>query len=513
MSAGGDLQPIDVAVIGAGIAGLSTAVHARLAGLSARVFERHFLPGGLCTAWRRKGYTFDYCYEYFVGSEPRHGYHKIWRDLGVMDGRVFLRIESFGRYVGAGGQVLDLYTDHHRLREHLLALSPEDAGMIRRLCRAMGRLRAFVMSEPSLTRDGLPRFLRSLPALPTLMIWSGVFVREWCSFLKSPFLREAIPALIGWTDFPLLGPLMAFAWMSEGYAAYPLGGSLPVARAIEARALSLGADIVYRAGVRRVIVEDGRAVGVELEDGRVQRAGHVVAACDARATFDLLLEGRVKDPTYEALFREARTSVSLIQVSLGVRLDPAWSLADLPDKVFLPLAEPVTVDNRELHRLRVRHYTRDPHMAPAGGTVFAVQMEGDYDRWRELGADRDAYRAEKARVLAEVVRALEERFPGIARRVEASDVATPITCERYTGNWRGCMQAWAITPALWKRSTSGRGLPHTFPEVDGFHLIGHWTEPASGTPPAAKDGRDVVRAILKASAGRGRSRKARRTSA
>ena len=63
-----DFPPVDVAVVGAGIAGLLTAVHARLAGLSVRVFEQHFLPGGLCTAWKRKGYTFDYCYEYFVGE-------------------------------------------------------------------------------------------------------------------------------------------------------------------------------------------------------------------------------------------------------------------------------------------------------------------------------------------------------------------------------------------------------------------------------------------------------------
>jgi phytoene dehydrogenase-like protein len=81
-------------------------------------------------------------------------------------------------------------------------------------------------------------------------------------------------------------------------------------------------------------------------------------------------------------------------------------------------------------------------------------------------------------------------------RVEASDVATPTTCERYTGNWRGCMQAWAITPSLWRRSRSGQALPKTFAGVDRFHLIGHWTEPASGTPPAAQDGRDVVRAIV-----------------
>jgi phytoene dehydrogenase-like protein len=492
-----DFTPVDVAVIGAGMAGLSTAVYARLAGLSVRVFERHFRPGGLCTAWKRKGYTFDYCYEYFVGCSRQHGFYKIWQDLGVLYNREFLRIDSFGRYVGADGRELNLYTDHRRLREHLLALAPEDSRKIKRLCRAIDGLRAFVMCEPSFARGGLSRFIRSLPAVPAMLKWSGVFVREWCASLKNPLLREGLPALIGMTDFPFIGPLMVFAWMSVGYAAYPLGGSLPVARVVEARAMSLGADIVYRAGVKRVIVEQGRAVGVELEDGRVQRARHVVAACDAHATFERLLEGRVKDPIYEALFAERNTSLSLIQVSLGVRPDPVWGLRDLPDKLILPLARPIMVDGRKRDRLRLRHYTRDPHLAPAGDTVFVVQMEGDYDRWRELRGNKDAYRGEKVRVLEETLHALEQYFPGITERVAAYDVATPITCERYTGNWRGCMQAWAITPALWKRSTSGRGLPKTFSEIDRFHLIGQWTEPASGTPPAAKDGRDVVRAIIK----------------
>ncbi|MCX7040543.1 MAG: NAD(P)/FAD-dependent oxidoreductase [Spirochaetes bacterium] len=493
-----ELPSVDVAVIGAGMAGLSTAVHARLAGLSVRVFEQHFLPGGLCTAWKRKGYTFDYCYEYIVGSGRRHGYFPLWRDLGVMEDREFLHIDSFGRYVGADGLEFNLYTDHRRLQEHMLALAPEDARKIKALCRAIGRLRQFVMSEPAVARDGLSFLIRSLPALPTLLRWSGVFVRQWCAGLRNAFLREAIPALIGWTDFPLVGPLMAFAWMDADCAAYPLGGSLPVARAVEQRAVSLGADIAYRTAVKRVIVEDGRAVGVELEDGRVQHARHVVAACDAHAVFERLLEGRVRDPTYEELFKNRETSISLIQVSLGVRPDPAWGLSRLPDKLLLPLVRPMVVDNRERPRLRVRHYTRDPHMAPPGNTVFIVQMEGDYDRWQTLRADKDSYRAEKARVLAETLRALEGHFPGITERIEASDVATPTTCERYTGNWRGCMQAWAITPALWKRSTSGQGLPKTFPGVDRFHLIGQWTEPASGTPPAVKDGRDVVRAIIKA---------------
>jgi phytoene desaturase len=137
-------------------------------------------------------------------------------------------------------------------------------------------------------------------------------------------------------------------------------------------------------------------------------------------------------------------------------------------------------------------------MAPEGCTVVIVQYDGDYDRWKSLLADPNAYKAEKARILTETIRALEVHFPGIESRIEASDVATPTTCEGYTGNWRGCIIGWITTIDLMKKFISGERFPKVFKEVKDFHLIGQWTEPAGGLPPTAKTGRDVVRVIMKA---------------
>jgi phytoene dehydrogenase-like protein len=116
------------------MAGLSTAVYARLSGLSVRVFEQHSIPGGLCTAWKRKGYVFDYCIDYFVGSNKDVDLYEIWKELGVIDGRRFLHIDSFGRF-------FELYTDHRRLRDHMLNIAPEDTGKISEFCAAIGRAR------------------------------------------------------------------------------------------------------------------------------------------------------------------------------------------------------------------------------------------------------------------------------------------------------------------------------------------------------------------------------------
>jgi phytoene dehydrogenase-like protein len=208
--------------------------------------------------------------------------------------------------------------------------------------------------------------------------------------------------------------------------------------------------------------------------------------------------------SYRSLFEERKIYPCIVQVSLGLKNDPAWGLADLPKRLSLPVARRVTMDGRELARIGLYQYANDPHMAPPGGTVMVVQYEADYDRWKTLRADTSAYLAEKARLLAQTIRALEERFLDIAARIEASDVATPISCERYTGNWRGSTQGWIMTTTWMKKLAAGKNLPTTFSGVDGFHLIGQWTQPGGGLPPAAMNGRDVVRAIMKGHARRRR---------
>ena len=47
-----------VDIVGAGIAGLSVGCYLQMNGYRTQIFEQHELPGGLCTSWKRGGYTF-----------------------------------------------------------------------------------------------------------------------------------------------------------------------------------------------------------------------------------------------------------------------------------------------------------------------------------------------------------------------------------------------------------------------------------------------------------------------
>ncbi len=57
-----------IIIIGAGISGLSAGCYARMNGYDAEIYEMDSKPGGLCTAWKRKGYTIDGCIHWLTAS-------------------------------------------------------------------------------------------------------------------------------------------------------------------------------------------------------------------------------------------------------------------------------------------------------------------------------------------------------------------------------------------------------------------------------------------------------------
>ena len=89
-------------IVGAGIAGLSTGCYACLNDYKTTIFEMNSLPGGLCTAWKRKGYTFDISMHMLFGSKTEP-LRQMWLELGIGEDQKFhyhnklVRIESSGK--------------------------------------------------------------------------------------------------------------------------------------------------------------------------------------------------------------------------------------------------------------------------------------------------------------------------------------------------------------------------------------------------------------------------------
>ncbi|MCI2424903.1 NAD(P)-binding protein [Candidatus Acetothermia bacterium] len=119
-----------IIIIGAGIAGLSAGCYGQMNGYRTQVFEMHDKPGGLCTAWTRKGYTIDSCIHWLVGSSPADNFYRIWEELGAVQGRRMVDHDEFMRIEGANGKVFIVYTDVDHLEQHMKELAPADKKVV-----------------------------------------------------------------------------------------------------------------------------------------------------------------------------------------------------------------------------------------------------------------------------------------------------------------------------------------------------------------------------------------------
>lgn len=486
---------VDITIIGAGIAGLAAGCYAQMNGYRTQIFELHSLPGGLCTAWERQGYTFDGCLQYLFGSGPGQPFYRLWEELGAVQGRRFVHHQELMRITEPGGKTLIVYTNPDRLESHLQALSPADAQLIGDLCAG---IRAFTRFDLSRLQQQ-PRALMGpavwgrlglemLPFARPLAQWRRLSALEFGNCFRDPFLRRAVPQMFTWSRIPLIVGISLLAYMHNQNAGFPVGGSLQFAQAIERRYLSLGGVIHYSSQVERVLVEQDRAVGVRLYNTEEFRSKRVISACDGRGTLFNLLQGQYLNRPLKRLYQGQLPLHSQLQVSLGVNRD----LSAEPHWVTHLLDDPVLIAGETRFEIEAKHYCFDPSLAPLGKSVVIAALPTPYQYWQRIYG-RSFYASQQVQESSLLIEQLEQIYPGLRADIEVVDVATPITYERYTGNWQGSSCGWLLTKQTLFRMLTG--IRKTLPGLGGFYMIGQWVEPGGSVPVVAMSGRNIIQQI------------------
>jgi phytoene dehydrogenase-like protein len=487
-----------IIIIGAGIAGLSAGCYAQMNGYKTRIFEMHDKPGGLCTAWTRKGYTFDGCIEWLIGTTPGTAANRIWHELGAAQGRQFIHHDVYQRIEGNDGRAISLYTNIDRLERHMKELAPDDSDVIEEFCKGARGFTRFldVMGSPEgpdSLLDGIKMGVRMPPFMGSLRKYGKMSTEEFAARFSDPLLRRAFRVAVDdLPDMPAMALMMVLAFMHEGDGCFPTGGSLEFARAIERRYLDLGGEMHYRLQVERILVEDDRAVGVRLVDGSEHRADVVISAADGHATIFDMLEGRYVSDKVRGYYEKLAIFPSWIQVSLGVARD----LSDQAQAVVYLLEEPIDIAGEKCEYIRFRHFCFDLSLAPPGRSSLVTTFSSDHAYWKDLYKEPERYEAEKKEIAAKVIHMLERRMPGIAEHIEVVDVSTPMTVVRYTGNWQGSQEGWLITTETFG-IVMGKGMDKTLPGLDGFYMCGQWVEPGGGVSTAAVSGKIAIKTICK----------------
>ncbi|MBN2535586.1 MAG: NAD(P)/FAD-dependent oxidoreductase [Spirochaetales bacterium] len=268
------------------------------------------------------------------------------------------------------------------------------------------------------------------------------------------------------------------------------GSSLSLAKTIESTFLALNGKIEYRKNVKRIEVTDGRATGIELDNGTVEKADIVISAADGHATLFDMLGDRFTPPGLRERYETNPVYPPFIQVSLGVNRD----MSGTPHVVKIQTAVPFEIAGQTRHELWYQHYAFDPTIAPKGKTAVTVLYPSELAWWEQLPYGGTEYRAEKKRILHTTIAQLEQVLPGISSQIEISDVATPFTTLRYTHNWKAAL-GFLMTKTL--AAEMAMKPQYTLPGLDNFYMTGQWVR-GFGVPMAVISGKEVIRKICKA---------------
>jgi len=176
-----------IIIVGAGLGGLASGCYGQINGYETRIFEQHILPGGQCTSWKRKGYTFDVCIHHFFGASPASRLYSLWQELGVMPCPL-VRPDDCVSVVSPDGRLFTDFYDLDKLESHLLSLSPADQKPIREYIRAI-RLFSGKDLMGKMVLGSLGGMLAALASRPAMFNYFGMTMRKFAQKFSDPFLK------------------------------------------------------------------------------------------------------------------------------------------------------------------------------------------------------------------------------------------------------------------------------------------------------------------------------------
>jgi phytoene dehydrogenase-like protein len=472
-----------IIIIGGGIAGLSAGIYARMNGFTADVYEMNSIAGGLCTAWRRKDFTFDGCVHWLTGTSPSSHYYKLWEEIGAIQGKTFHHYDYYSQSMDEKGNRFTAYCDPERLRKEMLSIAPEDKGAIDQV---ISDIKKFM-------RYGLPLEVNISNLYPTIRSLALLYkyrhpVKQLAEKFKNPVLRNLFILALDWGPMCSSFLLWTLSLMATGNGGYPMGGSLPLIESVENRFIQLGGAIHYHKKVTKILVDNDTATGIILSDGTEVRSDIVISAADGYSTIFNWLEGKYVDKKLQRIYQSFILFPPLVFVSLGIN----GTYLDKPHSMTYSLKKPFHIGEEEIPYLYFKNYSFDPSFAPHGKCVFTVMISANYDYWKKLKEHKDEYDTEKARIGEAVVQGLGELYPDLPSKVEVMDVASPMTFQRYTGNHRGSYEGWMFD----KKALTTR-IPQTLPGLKNFFMAGHWVSPGGGLPSGVITSRNAMKIICK----------------
>lgn len=472
-----------VIIIGAGISGLISAVYARRSGFETLVLEKAANPGGVSTSWKRKGYLMEGGIHWLIGTAPDNPLHEIWKETGALqeNNPVYVKDPIYTLMDGKG-EPIELFRDLKKLGN--------GAGL-RRLRFFVSCFRHFhtpIQDLPGLKCRNPRRFnpweyVQMLPAVlltPYLMLISGYRLLKP---VKDKRLRDLLYAVCDPEVNALSYVYTLSTFAMKGESGYPDGGSIRMAQNIADTVTSLGGEIRYRtpAETIRELPDGSYVVKTATEE---LSADAVIVTLDARKAIDKLFQEPLQD-RWARVMRKKILAEHCMFLGLGVKAN----LQAYPRSMQMIFDPPLEAAGRSYNFLIVNNYSRNTDYAPEGCTVITSLLGGwSYGYW--LAAKEDgSYNEKKEAVIQAFIERVKRYIPEIEGNIEVTDLATPLTYERYCDTFEGSYMT------HWMPGKAVHNAPSRYRK--GLYFAGQRTAYSGGLPPAAVSARKAVQHLCR----------------
>lgn len=482
-------RPARIAIIGAGIGGLTAAALLLQAGYQVTVLEAHRAPGGCAATFRRRGYAFD-AGATLVGGFDADGPHSLLaRELGLE----WPTTKTDPAWtVHLPGKTINQWNDTKRWRQERRLHFPDE------------KYENFWRRQEELSRMAWQLARRNLP-------WPPESRREWGRLLTNlrpnmlPLLprlkqkvidlcRQPSPEFLNFLDIQLL--ISAQTGAAECNALYGcaaldlprrgirhgVGGTGAIAQTLAAWITERGGQILYGQTVKRIVNRKKRALAISTQAGLQLATDAIIANLTPAAL--LKLTGNRTPAREKRKVSIQRPFWSAYMIYLGVDSARLPAFKGCHHQVLVDGDRPLGEGNSIFISLSEKD---DRQRAPSGRQAVTISTHTDAADWFALSArDPVAFAERRLELREKVLLAAEKALPGFRRAIEFDFDATPLSFFRYTGRER-------VGGQPQESLFSARG-PATW--LENLWLVGDSVFPGQSTAAVTLGARRTVRALL-----------------
>lgn len=480
----------DVIVIGSGIGGLVTATQLAAKGARVLVLERYIIPGGSAGYFEREGYRFDVGASMIFGFGTKGTTNLLTRALKAVN----VNLDTISdpvqiHYHLPEGLDLKVHRDYEKFLEELTSHFPHEREGIRRfydecwkVFNCLNAMELLSLEEPRyLMRAFFGHPGACLGLLKYLPKNTGDVARR---YIRDPKLLKFIDmecycwSVVPATQTPMINAGMVFSDRHYGGINYPKGGVGQIALNLVEGLKKAGSEIQYQARVTKILLKNGKAVGVELANGQQYYAQRIVSNATRWDTFEKLLSPQTMPAKEKRWQKRYRKSPSFLSLHLGVKAE-------------------VLPPDTECHHILLEGWQQmedeqgtifvsiptllDPDLAPIGHHIVHTFTPSWIDEWQGLSPTE--YQHKKEEAAGRLIERLEQIFPGISKGLDYQEVGTPRTHRRFLGRADG-----SYGPIPRYRLPGLLTMPFNRTPISGLYCVGDSTFPGQGLNAVAFSG-------------------------